>query len=287
VRHGADGLAQGALVSVNGRPSVVAQAADGSPSCTAAPNPALQIEDLYVSVAGRLVLRGVDLIIPAGEVHVLFGPNASGKSTLLAAVMGLPGYAVTGGTIRFKGERIDGLAPDVIARKGIGLAFQRPPTIRGVRLEAFVRTIGRGRSSTEIAAEASALHLDELLQRELNLGYSGGELKRAEILKLYCQNPELVFLDEPESGVDLENIALISKAINRILHGGNSTAGLIITHTGFILDYVEADWGHVLVDGRIVGSARPRHLFHRIRSEGYGAVGESSSRCRPESGHGG
>lgn len=246
--------------------------------------PTLEVKGVRVTVAGKEILKGVDLAVPAGEVHVLFGPNASGKSTLLAAIMGLPGYAVTRGEIRFKGERIDALPPDVIARKGIGLGFQRPPSIRGVRLETFIRTIACGRSEAEIGAEILALHLEGLRDRELNLGFSGGELKRAEILKLYAQSPELILLDEPESGVDLENIALIARAINGILHSGGATSALIITHTGYILDYVEADWGHVLVDGKIVGTGRTRQLFHRIRSEGYGASEEPSSQRK--SGHG-
>lgn len=251
------------------------------------PTPALELKGVRVAIAGREVLRGVDLALPAGEVHVLFGPNASGKSTLLAAVMGLPGYAVASGEIRFKGERIDGLPPDVIARKGIGLAFQRPPPIRGVRLETFLRTIGRGRSDADIAAELAALHLHGLKDRELNVGFSGGELKRGEILKVYAQQPELVLLDEPESGVDLENISLIARAINRIVRGGAANAGLIVTHTGYILDYVEAEWGHVLVDGKIVGGGRARRLFHRIRAEGYRAWSEPVSSARPESDRGG
>lgn len=240
-------------------------------------NVLLEIRDLHVAVGGREILRGVELTVPRGEVHVLFGPNGSGKSTLLAAIMGLQGFTITRGTIRFRGERIDGLAPDAIARLGIGLAFQRPPVIRGVRLETFIRAISR---RADIKAEFAALHLDALRARELNLGFSGGELKRSEILKLYAQSPALVLLDEPESGVDLENIALIAEAIRRILHdpaARQASAGLIITHTGYILDYVAADRGHVFLDGRIVRSGDVRALFQRIRAGGYGEGGRTTA----------
>lgn len=234
----------------------------------------LETRKLSVSAGGRPVLREVDLLIPRGEVHVLFGPNGSGKTTLLAAIMGLPGYAITGGEILFNGERIDGLAADVIARKGIGLAFQRPPSIRGVTLRGFVDAVNRGRSPDDIAAESAALNVEGLEQRDLNLGFSGGELKRTELLKLYAQRPELVLLDEPESGVDLENIVLIARAIRRILSDSGAVSGLIITHTGYILDYIDADCGHVMVDGRIIATGRPRPIFHRIRAEGYAAAAQ-------------
>jgi Fe-S cluster assembly ATP-binding protein len=176
--------------------------------------PLLAISDLWVEVGGKPVLRGVDLHIPDGEVHILFGPNGSGKSTLLSAVMGLPGYRISRGAIEFRGRRIDGLAPDAIAALGIGMAFQHPPAVRGVALETFIRAIDR--SGTPDSGFTD-LHLDGHRHRELNCGFSGGELKRSEILKLYAQSPELILLDEPESGVDLENLAIITGAIKRIL----------------------------------------------------------------------
>ena len=233
--------------------------------------PLLSISDLWVDVGGNTVLRGVDLHIPNGEVHILFGPNGSGKSTLLSAVMGLPGYHISRGTIEFRGKRIDGLAANEIAQLGIGLAFQHPPAIRGVPLETFIKAID---NSGTLDSGFKSLHLDNHRHRELNCGFSGGELKRSEILKLYAQSPELILLDEPESGVDLENLAIITTAINQILQKHHPfeirrNGGLIISHAGFILNYVEANSGHIILDGRIVCSGDPRVMFEGIRKEGY------------------
>src|SRR5512139_3872458 len=238
----------------------------------AAMEPLLSITDLWVEVGGKSVLRGIDLSIPNGEVHILFGPNGSGKSTLLSAVMGLPGYRISQGSIAFRGERIDGLAPNEIARLGIGLAFQHPPAIRGVALETFIQAIDQ---SGALDSGFSNLHLDSHRRRELNFGFSGGELKRSEILKLYAQSPELILLDEPESGVDLENLATITRAINQILRKHHPLqlhrrGGLIISNAGFILNYVEADLGHVILDGRIACSGNPGEMFAAIRKAGYG-----------------
>lgn len=234
--------------------------------------PLLSISDLWVEVGGKSVLRGVDLSIPNGEVHILFGPNGSGKSTLLSAVMGLPGYHISRGAIEFRGQRTDGLEPNEIAKLGIGLAFQRPPAIRGVALETFIQAIDK---SGALDSGFNSLHLDSHRHRELNCGFSGGELKRSEILKLYAQSPDLILLDEPESGVDLENLAIITRAINQILQTHHPLqlhrrGGLIISHAGFILDYVEANLGHVILDGRIACSGNPREMFETIRKKGYG-----------------
>lgn len=234
--------------------------------------PLLSISDLWVEVGGKSVLRGIDLCIPNGEVHILFGPNGSGKSTLLSAVMGLPGYRVSRGAIAFRGKRIDGLEPNEIARLGVGLAFQHPPAIRGVALETFIQAIDH---SGALDSGFRDLHLDSHRHRELNCGFSGGEMKRSEILKLYAQSPELILLDEPESGVDLENLAIITHAINRILEKHrplqlHRRGGLIISHAGFILNYVEADLGHVILDGRIACSGNPGEMFEAIRKAGYG-----------------
>lgn len=233
--------------------------------------PLLAISDLWVEVGGKSVLHGLEMSIPNGEVHILFGPNGSGKSTLLSAIMGLPGYDIRQGTIAFRGKRIDGLPANEIADLGIGLAFQHPPAIRGVSLEAFIQNID---NTGRIDAAFQRLHLDSHRQRELNYGFSGGELKRSEILKLYAQSPELILLDEPESGVDLENLAIITEAINRILEKNHPLrlrrrGGLIISHAGFILNYVEANLGHIILDGKIACSGNPREMFEEIRKEGY------------------
>ena len=239
--------------------------------------PLLAISDLWVEVGGKSVLHGLGLNIPNGEVHILFGPNGSGKSTLLSAIMGLPGYDIRQGTIEFRGKRINGLPANEIADLGIGLAFQHPPAIRGVTLETFIRNID---NTGTIGAAFQRLHLDSHRQRELNCSFSGGELKRSEILKLYAQSPELILLDEPESGVDLENLAIITDAINRILEKNHPLrlrrrGGLIISHAGFILNYVEANLGHIILDGKIACSGNPREMFEEIRNEGY----EQCVRC--------
>lgn len=244
--------------------------------------PLLAIEDLWVEVGEKPVLRGLDLTIPNGEVHILFGPNGSGKSTLLSAIMGLPGYRITRGSIAFRGRRIDGLAANEIAELGVGLAFQHPPAIRGVALETFIRTIDHSGASE---AAFHSLHLDSHRRRELNCGFSGGELKRSEILKLYAQSPELILLDEPESGVDLENLAVITEAINCILDKHQPLrlrrrGGLIISHAGFILNYVEANLGHIILDGRIACSGNPHEMFEEIRKEGYQRCVECLADCK-------
>ena len=247
----------------------------------------LEINDLWVEIEGRSILKGVNLVVSEGEVHILFGPNGSGKSTLLSSVSGLPGYRIVRGSIKFQGERIDGLKPDEIARRGVGLAFQRPPAIKGVKLDTFIQAIAKVSDCAPLYRE---LELDYLKDRDLNAGFSGGELKRSEMLKVAVQAPGLVMLDEPESGVDLEHIAVIAAAINKLLEedgpcSDRSRSGLIITHTGYILDYVKADRGHVFIDGRIVCTDDPVEIFHEIQKQGYGgcvyrfgpqAIGEAS-----------
>ena len=242
----------------------------------------LEIVDLHVDVGGKSVLSGVNLSIGEGEVHTLFGPNGSGKTTLIAAVMGFEGYRVIKGDILFKGQSILGLPTDERARLGIGVSFQRPPAVRGVRLGKLAELCARTDGGA-LKEHASALNLTDFLERGVNVGFSGGEVKRAELLQLLLQDPELVFLDEPESGVDLENIALIGDAINRLLgrhvepngrrpllelHRSRKS-GLIITHTGHILDYVDADVGNVLLNGRIACRGNPREILHTIREHGY------------------
>lgn len=244
----------------------------------------LAISDLSVAIGDRTILRDINMTIGPGEIHVLFGPNGSGKSTLLGALMGFPRYRVLQGSIRFKGEEIVHLPVHERARRGIGLAFQRPPMIRGLTMRQMLAICARdGVNAEELAAY---LHFERFLDREVNVGFSGGELKRSELMQLMAQDPDLILLDEPESGVDLENIALIGRAINRLLgrEVGASTgksprqarqertkAGLIITHTGYILNYVNADVGHVLYEGSISCSGNPRELLRCIQELGYGA----------------
>jgi Fe-S cluster assembly ATP-binding protein len=242
----------------------------------------LVIDDLRVEVQGKEILRHVDLKINRGETHALFGPNGSGKTTLLMSIMGFPTYHVTGGKIVFKGQDITSLPLNERAKIGIGLSFQRPPTIRGVKTRQILEIFGKGEG--EIKSMALRLDFEEFLDRDLNDGFSGGEIKRSELLQLMAQNPDCLLLDEPESGVDLENIALIGRVIEELLQrelkarGGKSRkelkrqrwkSGLIITHTGYILDYVDADIGHVLMEGELACSGNPREILKTIKEQGY------------------
>lgn len=229
----------------------------------------LKIENLSVMVGDETILHNIDLSIKEGELHVLFGPNGSGKSSLLSTIMGMPPYQVTGGQIFYDGEAIQDLPIDRRAEKGIGMTFQRPPSLDGVSLRDLYSSL---RAEDVFSEEAQKLDLKDFEHRQINVGFSGGEIKRWEILKLFLQDPQLLLFDEPESGVDLEHIAAVGNAINRLLQtpkNGKARSALIITHTGFILDYIKADHGHMMVNGEIKFSGDPQPLFERIKQQGY------------------
>ena len=245
----------------------------------AATTPLLQVSDLRVEVDEHEVLAGVDLSIAEGEVHVLLGPNGGGKTTLLNTIMGIPGYTILDGIIHFRGQDITDLEIDERARLGLGMAFQRPPSVRGVRLEQLLDVLGDGRMDIDRITDLSArLKLMRLLHRDVNMGFSGGEMKRSEMAQLLAQEPDLTLFDEPESGVDLDNIAVVGEAINSLLKPGpaqqNRRAGLIVTHTGHILDFVNADIGHVLLDGRLACQGNPLDLIADISKNGYSKCAE-------------
>ena len=234
----------------------------------------LEVEDLCVAVEDNEVLTSVNLTILPGETHVLLGPNGGGKTTLLHTVMGMPDYIVRKGTIRFRGQDITGLEIDERARLGIGMAFQRPPAVRGIKLEQLIEVAGHGEVGEETIEGLTAdLDLGRLLHRDVNMGFSGGEMKRSEMAQLLAQAPDLALFDEPESGVDLDNIAVVGEAMNRLLKPGKAsereTGGLIVTHTGHILDYVNADIGHVLLGGRLACRGNPLDLIDEISNNGY------------------
>ncbi|MFN4132567.1 MAG: ABC transporter ATP-binding protein [Caldimicrobium sp.] len=232
----------------------------------------LEIKDLWVEVEGREVLKGINLTLPKGETHIIFGRNGSGKTTLLMSIMGFPTYKVKHGQIIYKGEEITYLPPYERAKRGIGLMFQRPPTIKGVKLRELLKLCAKV-NGVKIEELARAFHFEEFLEREVNKGFSGGEIKKSELLQLFMQDPDLVLLDEPESGVDLENIHLIGEMIKRLLqketHYPRNKSGLIITHTGFILKYVTADKGYVIMDGEIYCQGNPMEIFEGIQKYGY------------------
>ena len=236
----------------------------------------LQIYDLRVEVEGQEILHDINLSIDIGETHALFGPNGGGKTTLLMAVMGFPRYRVTKGQIVFKGQDITGLSLDERARLGIGMSFQRPPVVRGVKTRDMITACleGRGSGNGHIMSQlAERLNMVDLMDREINYGFSGGEIKRSELLQLLAQSPELVLLDEPESGVDLVNMSLIGQMINELLqkdlHRKRTRSCLIITHTGHILDYVHASKGYVLLNGTIRCQRDALDVLDSIKGNGY------------------
>lgn len=238
------------------------------------PAPLLSIEGLHVSVGGREVLRGIDLVIEAGETHVLLGPNGSGKTTLFNTLVGIPGYTVTAGRVTYRGTDLLSMSIDERARAGIGVAFQRPPAVRGVKLRQVMEVAaGHALDGTWLDEVAEQVAVTALLDREVNLGFSGGEAKRSEMAQLLAQQPDLALFDEPESGVDLDNIAVVGGAIAHLLKGDLASerprAGLIITHTGHILQFVNADVGHVLFDGRLACQGNPLDLIDDIAGHGY------------------
>lgn len=235
----------------------------------------LEIKDLHVEVEGKEILHGVDLTINDGETDVLFGPNGSGKTTLLMTIMGFPKYVVTKGQIVFGGKDITHLPIDERARLGIGMSFQRPPVVRGVKTRDMVAAALRGRGDEAVVNKlAEETDMTEFLGRDINYGFSGGELKRSELLQLLAQHPKLTLLDEPESGVDLVNIVLIGNLINGLLEKDcpikdRTSMGLIITHTGYILDYVNARTGYVMCDGAIHCEGDPHEILRTIKEKGY------------------
>lgn len=242
----------------------------------------LIIEDLQVELAGKILLNNVVLEIKPGETHILFGPNGSGKTSLLMTIMGYPQYIVKKGKITFKGFDITHAPINERASLGIGMSYQRPPTINGLSTRQLVTICAKEKIDIEEMAES--LNLGDFLERDVNAGFSGGEIKRSELLQLKAQNPDLMLVDEPESGVDIENMALIGKSIAAMLQKDlpkntiisiaqtrkeRTKMGLIITHTGHILDYVPADKGQVLYDGILACTGNPREIFSCIGDKGY------------------
>lgn len=244
----------------------------------------LQIEDLHVKIGDKEVLGGVNLEIASDETFILFGPNGSGKTTLLMTLMGFSGYEVTRGRIVFRGKDITHLPINERASHGLGMSFQRPPTIHGLKTRQLVQLCS-GAGGEVVEEMARKVNMENFLERDINSGFSGGEIKRSELLQLMAQKPKLLLFDEPESGVDLENMKLIGKMVRNLLRQdlepkngisikqqkeGLHTSGLIITHTGYILDYINADRGMVMYDGKLCCAARPRDILDHVREFGYG-----------------
>ena len=233
----------------------------------------LEIENLHAEVGEREILHGISLTIPDGQTHVLLGPNGSGKTTLLRTIMGFGSSKVTAGKIVFNGVDVTNKSVDERAKLGMGIMFQRPPTVSGLKLGKFIN-VTNTIDESRIPELVEKMHMTEFLDRDVNAGFSGGEIKRSEILQLLVQNPSFVMLDEPESGVDVENMALLGKAAATLLEKDmhmkvRTKSGLIITHTGYILDYLEADVGYVLIDGYLQCSGNPREILKSVKESGY------------------
>ena len=234
----------------------------------------LKVQDLWVSVGDRQILKGVGFSMKYGEINILFGPNGAGKTTLMMTLMGFPRYKIDQGRIYFKGQDVTDKDLYERAKLGLGVSFQRPPTVKGVTLRRIVEIISNGGVTGEkIKENIEQLNLSEHLDRGLNDGFSGGEMKRSELLQLMVQRPDLVLIDEPESGVDIENISLVGEAINSLLGKDKvkdpKRGAIIITHTGYILDFVNADKGYIIFDGNLVCGGNPRDILSEIKKHGY------------------
>ncbi|MGO9786880.1 MAG: Fe-S cluster assembly ATPase SufC [Stellaceae bacterium] len=248
----------------------------------------LEIKDLHARIAdGREILKGVDLDVKAGEVHAIMGPNGSGKSTLAGVLTGKPGYTVTQGQVLYQGSDLLALAPDERARAGVFLAFQYPVEIPGVNNMYFLRAalnatrkqrgeaeLDAGQFLKAVRAKLKLLDIGEdLLQRGVNVGFSGGEKKRNEIFQMAMLEPKLAILDETDSGLDIDALQTVAKGINALR--GPDRAVLLITHYQRLLDHVVPDRIHVLAGGRIVKSGG-KELALELEKSGYAAFGDAA-----------
>ncbi len=244
----------------------------------------LKIDNLQANVADKPILKGLSLEINPGEIHAIMGPNGAGKSTLGYTLGGRPGYEVTGGSVEFAGQNLLDLEPHERAAAGLFLGFQYPVEIPGVSFVQFLREAanaqrkGRGEEPysggefLKLAKEkAGLLKMDmDMLKRAVNVGFSGGEKKRAEMVQMGILDPKLAILDETDSGLDIDALRVVGEGINSIMRAPDK-AVLLITHYQRLLDYVKPDFVHVLAGGRIVKSGGPE-LAHQLEDEGYEAV---------------
>ena len=244
----------------------------------------LEISNLHATVADKPILNGISLSVPAGEVHAIMGPNGSGKSTLGYVLSGRPGYEVTDGSVTFAGQDLLALEPYERAAAGLFLGFQYPVEIPGVSSLQFLReglnSQRRSRGEPELSGgefiklareQAGLLGMDvEMLKRPVNVGFSGGEKKRAEMVQMGIMNPKFAVLDETDSGLDIDALRAVGAGINRIMRAPDKGV-LLITHYQRLLDYVTPDKVHVLTQGRIVRSGGAE-LAHELEREGYAEV---------------
>ncbi|OJY64954.1 MAG: Fe-S cluster assembly ATPase SufC [Rhodospirillales bacterium 70-18] len=243
----------------------------------------LEIKGLTAEIDGKQILRGIDLVVPDGEVHAIMGPNGSGKSTLGYVLAGRDGYEVTGGTATFDGVDILAMEPEQRAAAGLFLAFQYPVELPGVNNANFLRTalnaIRRAHGEAELdavqflklaRAESKRLSMPEdTLKRNVNVGFSGGEKKRNEVLQMALLRPRIAILDETDSGLDIDALKIVADGVNALR--GPAFSALVITHYQRLLDHIVPDRVHVLAGGRIIRSGGPE-LAHALEAEGYAAM---------------
>ncbi len=243
----------------------------------------LEIKGLTAGIDGKEILRGLDLVVPQGEVHAIMGPNGSGKSTLSYVLAGREGYEVTGGTATFDGHDLLGIDPEERAALGLFLAFQYPVELPGVNNANFLRTALNAQRRARGEAEMDAVQFlklaraatkklampDDMLKRNVNVGFSGGEKKRNEVLQMAILQPKIAILDETDSGLDIDALKVVADGVNA-LRGPNFSA-LVITHYQRLLDHIVPDRVHVLSAGRIIRSGGPE-LALLLEAEGYAAV---------------
>jgi Fe-S cluster assembly ATP-binding protein len=248
----------------------------------------LEIRNLHARIAdGREILKGIDLTLKAGEVHAIMGPNGAGKSTLSSVLAAKPGYEITKGEVLYRGQDLLPLGPDERARAGIFLAFQYPVEIPGVNNMYFLRAAlnatrkERGEKELDasqflklVKAKLKLLDIKEdLLQRPVNVGFSGGEKKRNEIFQMAMLEPRLAILDETDSGLDIDALRVVSNGVNKLRDPGRAI--LLITHYQRMLDYIEPDFVHVLADGKIVASG-DKSLAGELESRGYAHLSDAA-----------
>ncbi|MDX2145158.1 MAG: Fe-S cluster assembly ATPase SufC [Rhodospirillaceae bacterium] len=240
----------------------------------------IEIKNLHVSVQGREILKGISLSIDAGELHAIMGPNGTGKSTLSNVIAGREGYDITQGSVTYDGQDLLAMEPDARARAGVFLAFQYPVEIPGVSTSAFLKTAINAKRRAEGKPEIDAMEFlklvkaknkalgipDDMIKRPLNVGFSGGEKKRAEVLQMTLLEPRFAVLDETDSGLDIDALKVVSDGVNALR--GPNRAFLVITHYQRLLNYIVPDRVHVMAGGRIVKSGG-KELALELEAEGY------------------
>jgi Fe-S cluster assembly ATP-binding protein len=232
----------------------------------------LEVKNLTVNIQGKTILKNLNLSLKQGESHILFGPNGSGKTTLIGALLGLPAYEIASGKIFFMGKDITAKGADERAKLGIVASFQSPPEIAGVKLGDLLKLCLGKKPEENFSPEEQKLieefKLTNFLDRDINVGFSGGERKRSEILQLIFLKGKLLLLDEPDSGVDVESLKLLASELQNYIERTGSAA-LLITHKGDIMDYIKAKYGCILLNGNFHCFTHPMRMYEDIKKFGY------------------